>query len=85
MMNCIFYAMIGWCGTKWPGWWRGPNPPPPPDPWWRSGLIGIVGGVVGSLATNYALGDSSTAILATAGAFAGGVILKDIASGLMKA
>ena len=24
-------AMMGWCGTKWPGWWRWPRPPHP-DP-----------------------------------------------------
>lgn len=40
-------AMIGWCGTKWPGWWRGPHPHPDPEPWWdiAYGVLGMIGGV----------------------------------------
>ena len=86
-MMYIFYAMMGWCGTKWPGWWRwGPHGPipPEPDPWWRTGITGIVGGVIGSMATNYALGDATSMTFATLGAIAGGAILQDIAKGLMK-
>jgi uncharacterized membrane protein len=44
---------FGWCGTKWPGWWRGPRGPnpPPPDPWWLSALGLVVGVAVGLVAT----------------------------------
>lgn len=48
-MLFAFAAMMGWCGTKWPGWWRWPHPPhPDPEPWWRlvDGILGAVGGVI---------------------------------------
>lgn len=47
-MLMAFAAMIGWCGTKWPGWWRGPHPHPDPEPWWdlAYGILGAIGGVV---------------------------------------
>ncbi len=46
-MLMAFAAMIGWCGTKWPGWWRGPHPHPDPEPWWdiAYGVLGMIGGV----------------------------------------
>src|SRR4051794_40173619 len=34
-MELAFAAMMGACGTLWPGWWRGPHPHPDPEPWWR--------------------------------------------------
>lgn len=86
-MTIIFYAMIGWCGTRWPGWWRGPKPPvgPSPEPWWwRSRILGIAGGIAGSLAANYAFGEAATVLTGTLGAFAGGVIFNDVARGLEK-
>ena len=48
-MLFAFAAMMGWCGTKWPGWWRWPRPPhPDPEPLWRlvDGILGAVGGVI---------------------------------------
>lgn len=55
-MGTIFYLMMGWCGTKYPGWWRNPNPPGPyPEPWRNYGvatIIGIVGVVGGTLFSN---------------------------------
>ena len=47
-MLFAYAALLGWCGTKWPGWWRWPRPPhPDPEPWWRlvDGLIGAAGGI----------------------------------------
>lgn len=41
------WAVGGWCGTPWPGWWRGPRPHPDPEPWWVVQLIGVVAGLVG--------------------------------------
>ncbi len=82
-MESIFYAMIGWCGTKWPGWRPGPKPDPDPEPWWRGALFGLAGGIVGQLAANFALGEAGSVLTSSLGAFAGGVIVKDIAGGLM--
>jgi hypothetical protein len=45
----------GWCGTPYPGWWRGPHPPDP-GPWWMSKLIGVVVGVVGGWAFSRSFG-----------------------------
>src|SRR6188768_3719927 len=64
-MGYAFFAMIGWCGTKWPGWWRGPRPPQPDPWWWIVGLAGAVGGIVS--ATVFA------PIIGEAGFFGGGV------------
>jgi hypothetical protein len=49
------WALVGWCGTPWPRWWRWPIPPPPepdprgpsPQPWLVSKIIGVVGGIAG--------------------------------------
>jgi uncharacterized membrane protein YeaQ/YmgE (transglycosylase-associated protein family) len=46
----VLWAIVGWCGTPWPRWWRWPPPPPPlpdPDPWPIYKVIGIVGGIAG--------------------------------------
>jgi hypothetical protein len=84
-MSNIFFAMMGWCGTKWPGWWwPGPKPGPDPEPWWRTGLIGIVGGVLGAVVTGFALGADASLAFSTLGALAGGNILNQVAGGLMK-
>ncbi|MBN8641568.1 MAG: hypothetical protein J0L86_07145 [Flavobacteriales bacterium] len=51
-MGTLLFALMGWCGTKWPGWWRGPKPPQPdPEPWWRFGIaaLGIAAGIGGGL------------------------------------
>jgi hypothetical protein len=54
-MGLAFAAMMGWCGTRWPGWilwWilhHKPNPPDPPEPW-RELLISVLGAVGGVIA-----------------------------------
>ena len=62
-MGTIFYLMMGWCGTKYPGWQRNPNPPgPSPDPWRNYGvttIIGIVAGIVGGTLFNNAINDNT--------------------------
>ena len=46
-METLFFAAMGWCGTKYPGWWRGPRPQPDPEPWWKYAVLSIVGIGVG--------------------------------------
>lgn len=51
-MGTLLFALMGWCGTKYPGWWRGPKPPnPDPEPWWRFGIagLGIAAGIGGGI------------------------------------
>ncbi|MDX6187909.1 MULTISPECIES: hypothetical protein [Flavobacterium] len=49
-METAFFLMMGWCGTKYPGWrpWKVP-PHPDPEPWWIYTVLGlgIIAGVVG--------------------------------------
>lgn len=77
-------AMIGWCGTKWPGWWRGPHPHPDPEPWWdiAYGVLGAIGGVV---AVNVFAHDIATGgFVATAvTAFFGGTFAATAVASLM--
>lgn len=85
-MLFAFAAMIGWCGTKWPGWW-GPNGPfgpktPQPDPWRIfGGVIGAIGGVGAIILFKDLIGDAG---LVTTGAvaFFGGSFAADVVSGL---
>jgi hypothetical protein len=63
-METAFFLAMGWCGTKYPGWWRrfwkNPPPPPDPEPWWTVALIGIglIAGVAGGTLFNNAILDS---------------------------
>ena len=93
-MSAAFAAMIGWCGTMWPGWFlwwllhHGGRPPiPDPEPWWRNiarGLIGAMGGIGAVTVFAPMLGDASLA--ETAGvAFFGGVFLGSLADSVMAA
>ena len=43
----VLWAVGGWCGTPWPGWWRGPRPHPDPEPCLVVQVIGVVAGLVG--------------------------------------
>jgi len=84
-MLFAFAAMIGWCGTKWPGWWWGPNGPygpkkPQPDPWRIfGGIIGAIGGVGSIIVFKELIGDAG---LVTTGAvaFFGGAFAADVVS-----
>ena len=62
-MGIIFYLMMGWCGTKYPGWWRNPNPPgPSPEPWTKysiTTIIGIGAGIVGGTLLGNAINDNT--------------------------
>lgn len=76
-MLYAYLAMIGWCGTKWPGWWRWPHPGPGPDPepWWdlAIGVIGSIGGIIAVGLFRTLLPEGLTAVTTTAffgGAFA---------------
>lgn len=90
-MGLLFAAMMGWCGTRWPGWFwelirRKPPPPPDPDnPVWHDiagGLIGAIGGAGAVIVFAPMLVEASlTEIAATA--FFGGVFLGSLANGLM--
>jgi hypothetical protein len=85
-MGLLFAAMIGWCGTRWPGWfwwwWRHhwPRPPvPDPDPWpwyhdWLGGLIGAAGGVGAVIVFEPMIRDAGFLDMAMT-AFFGGVFL----------
>ena len=82
-MEYAFAAMMGWCGTKWPGWRPGPKPDPDPEPWWSlvDGVIGAIGGIVALVVFGPMLGDGG---LLTTGlvTFMGGVFLSSLASGV---
>ncbi len=59
-MDIVLFALwgaVGWCGTPYPGWWRGPRPHPDPEPWWLIGkIIGVVAGIVGGWSYTQAFG-----------------------------
>ncbi|KQO25096.1 hypothetical protein ASF10_07980 [Flavobacterium sp. Leaf82] len=54
-MATFFYAVLGICGTLYPGWWKRflkfPPPPPDPEPWWYIGAIaiGAIAGLAGGI------------------------------------
>lgn len=77
-----FAAMMGWCGTKWPGWWRGPRPPQPDPWWWIVGLAGAAGGVIAWMVfKDEVIGDAGFFAGALT-AFAGGIAVGSIVDGL---
>ena len=85
-MSLAMAAMMGWCGTKWPGWWRGPRPPgPDPEPWWREIVRGIIGAVGGVAAVNIIGPDfqESTLMGVAVLGFFGGVFLGSLADAVM--
>jgi len=50
-METAFFLAMGWCGTKYPGWWREllkKTPIPEPEPWWIISTIGL--GLIAGLA-----------------------------------
>ena len=61
------WAVGGWCGTRWPGWWRGPRPPhPDPEPWLTVQIIGVVAGLIGGWIVGQMIGPGMTADMVTA-------------------
>jgi hypothetical protein len=78
-MGLAFAAMMGWCGTLWPGWWKVPHPHPDPDPWWWIiRIVGAAGGigawvVLGPLFDNGGLA-AMTVVSFFGGTFAGSVV-----------
>ena len=80
-MEMGLWAMVGWCGTKWPGWWRGPRPPQPDPWWWIVSLAGAVGGVIAVMVFQPVIGDAGFFAGALT-AFAGGVALGSIVDGI---
>ena len=80
-MMMAFAAMMGWCGTKWPGWWRGPRPPQPDPWWWIVSLAGAAGGVIAVMVFKDVIRDGGYMAMA-ATAFFGGVTLGSIVDGL---
>lgn len=83
-MDITYYAvslLIGWCGTRWPGWPLGPRPPiPDPEPWWRVIGIGALGGIAGGILINVALPNEISLVTVSIGAFVGGRISSDLYS-----
>jgi drug/metabolite transporter (DMT)-like permease len=82
-MLYALWAAAGWCGTPWPGWWRGPRPKPDPEPWWIVVVAGIVGGVIGGYLTSRIIPGTDVGAVATltttVGAFVFGRVLGDLA------
>lgn len=74
IMGTLFFAAMGWCGTKYPGWWRGPKKPDP-EPWWKFAIlsaIGIATGLISGLAFSNAIADQT--IFAGQGMIASGLV-----------
>ncbi|MDP5201809.1 hypothetical protein [Flavobacterium sp. DG2-3] len=63
-METAFFLAMGWCGTKYPGWWKrffkNPPLPPDPEPWWIIGTIGLglIAGLAGGTFFSDAIRDS---------------------------
>lgn len=83
-MEYAFVAMVGWCGTPWPGWWRGPRKPQP-DPWWWFGhILGAIGGVAATIVFKDVIGQAGF-VATTLTAFFGGAFLASIGGALIGA
>ncbi|MGH2665426.1 hypothetical protein [Flavobacterium sp.] len=60
-MGTLFFAAMGLCGTKYPGWWRGPKKPDP-EPWWKFAVISVIGigiGIASGMFFNDAIANDS--------------------------
>lgn len=74
----VFSMIVGWCGTLWPGWWRGPRPTPQPDPWWRIAGISAIGGLVGGFLVTQVFPSEVSLVTISIGAFVGGRVLGNL-------
>lgn len=81
-MLYAFAAMMGWCGTKWPGWWRGPHPHPDPEPWWdlAYGVLGAIGGIIAVNVLAPEIRDGGFMAMATTAFFGGTFVATAVAS-----
>ncbi len=80
-MEFAFAAMVGWCGTPYPGWWRGPRKPQPDPWWWFVHILGAAGGIGAVIIFKPIVGDAG--VVATAlTAFFGGAFVSSLASGI---
>jgi hypothetical protein len=87
-MNIALIALwgaVGWCGTPYPGWWRGPRDGPQPEPWLVVKILGVMAGILGGWAFTVVFGPSPepwTAALPAAasaiGAFVGSRVAVDV-------
>ena len=84
-MIYAYLAMVGWCGTRWPGWWwPHPHPGPDPEPWLDivSGLIGMAGGIIAVGLFRALLPEGLTAVTTTA--LLGGLFASSAATSLAR-
>ncbi len=86
-MGGIGWALLGWCGTKYPGWWKGPKGPGDPEPWWHNTLFGVIGAGAAVLVGNMIGGGIAEAGLFAEGllAFGAGAVSRDVAGGALGA
>jgi len=92
-METAFFLAMGWCGTKYPGWWK-PYPVPPrpqPEPWRNYGIIGlgVIAGIAGGTLFSDAILDNQyfagqNAIAAGLFAFGSSNIVTGIAGAFRK-
>jgi hypothetical protein len=77
----IFSLLVGWCGTRWPGWWwpwLKPRPVPDPEPWWQRAGISVVGGLVGGFLVTQFFPHEVSLVTVAIGAFVGGRVIGDV-------
>jgi hypothetical protein len=88
IMEIAFFVMMGWCGTKYPGWrpWKNPHPHPDPEPWIYTVLVlSIIAGVAGGTLFRNAIMENQffagqNAIASGLAAFASSGIVTGLAS-----
>lgn len=96
-MGTLFFAVIGWCGTKYTSWWHWFGKPQPvpwkpqPDPWKYAVLsaIGIIVGIASGLFFNDTVANDpifGKQVVLASGlfSFAASNIATGLASALMK-
>ena len=66
-MLYALWALGGWCGTPYPGWWRHPHPDPDPW-WWIMKVVSIVGGILGGLLVENIIAGADRGAVAVTGA-----------------